>query len=69
MKCLDDRINWWKSKDTVKSWFGKPGASGLQSVEPEGQERALVIKERSGVGTKKEQLFLRLCLERVLETG
>lgn len=44
MKCSGDRINGEKSKNTVKSWFGKPETSVLQSVQPEGQERTLVIK-------------------------
>ena len=52
----------------MKSWFWKPGESVLPSAEMAGQESPLVIKERRGnIAFKKEQLLLRLCLEKVLE--
>lgn len=43
-----------ESRDTVKTWFWKTRASALLSVK---QQRSLVIKERSRVGTKKKMAF------------
>lgn len=69
VKYWEERINGGESKDIVESCFWKPRGSVLPPVETEGQERSLVIEERCGIGTKREQLFLCLCLEMILETN
>ena len=48
-------------------WETKGISIALSKIE--GQERSLGIRDKSGMGTRKEQLSLRFCLERVLETG
>lgn len=62
MKCLINRINEGNQRNPEKLVFHTVEATGISIAtgRKEGQERSLVIKERSKMRMKKEQLFLRL---------
>lgn len=59
MKCLINRINEGNQRNPEKLVLEARGIS-IATGRKEGQERSLIIKERSKMQMKKEQLFLRL---------